>query len=137
MNILVDTQVLLWAQTDSKNLSRVALEILTDDTHLKWVASVSLFEIAIKHKIGKLPLSGLSPADFFAQLKTDGYRLLSLATEHIIAYEQIPFFEDPRDYGPSPRFDRLILATALHRNWPVMSADRKFGWYKDQVDVIW
>lgn len=132
MNILVDTQVLLWAQTGSENLSRTALEILTDDTHLKWVASISLFEIAIKHKIGKLPLSGLSPTDFFAQLGTDGYRLLSLTTEHIIAYDRLPLHQDHRD-----PFDRLILATALHENWPIMSADRKFSWYRDQIEIIW
>ncbi len=131
MNILVDTQVLLWAQTDNANVSRTSLALLTD-THFKWVSSVSLSEIAIKHKIGKLSLNGLSPTDFFIQLKVDGYRLLPLTTEHVIAYNQVPLFDDHRD-----PFDRLILATALHEKWPVMSADHKFNWYKNQVEIIW
>ncbi|WP_460911598.1 hypothetical protein [Spirosoma areae] len=40
-------------------------------------------------------------------------------------------------HGPTLRFDRLILATALHENWPVMSADGKFSLYKDLVNIIW
>ena len=72
MNILVDTQVLLWAQTDDRNkLSPTARALLTDDIHLKWISSVSLFEIVIKYKIGKLSLSGFTPAEFLAQLRTD------------------------------------------------------------------
>ncbi len=131
MNILLDTEVLLWAQADSPKLTDRVRALLTADTVFKWLTPVSYLEIAIKHKIGKLPEIGLQLVDFFEQVQQDGYQLLPLRTEHIIAYDQIPFFEDHHD-----PFDRLILATALHEGWPVMSADRTFSWYKDQIEVI-
>ena len=102
--------------------------MLTSDEVLKWITPVSFFEIAIKHKIGKLPTLGMSPRDFFGQVKQDGYRILPLNVEHITAYDLLPFYDDHRD-----PFDRLILATAL----PIMSADGKFTRYKSQIDVIW
>jgi PIN domain nuclease of toxin-antitoxin system len=44
---------------------------------------------------------------------------------------------DHRDLGPSPRFDRLILATALAEEMPVIFADEKFQRYQPLVAVIW
>jgi PIN domain nuclease of toxin-antitoxin system len=132
MNILVDTQVLLWAQADSPRLSSLAKRLILSDKTFKWVSHVSLFEIAIKYKIGKLPEIGLSPADFFDSIQQDGFRLLPISTDHIIAYDRVPFFEDHRD-----PFDRLILATALHEGWPVMSADGQFQRYVEFVPILW
>jgi PIN domain nuclease of toxin-antitoxin system len=98
----------------------------------KWTTPISYFEIAIKHKIGKLPEIGLSPMDFFDRIHQDGYQFLPLKTEHIVTYDRLTLFDDHRD-----PFDRLILATALFEGWPVRSADHKFSWYKDQIEVIW
>ena len=66
------------------------------------------------------------------QAQQDGFNELPIANKHISAYEQVPFFEQHRD-----PFDRLILATALTENWPVISADEKFQLYNDIVEIIW
>ncbi|MCY7358046.1 MAG: PIN domain-containing protein [Rudanella sp.] len=48
-----------------------------------------------------------------------------------------PFTRITANHGPTLRFDRLILATALAEGIPVISADEKFARYRDIVEVIW
>jgi PIN domain nuclease of toxin-antitoxin system len=97
-----------------------------------WVSQLSIIEVAIKLKIGKIPDFVVSIPALLNQLVSDDFRLLALRNEHITAYDRIPFFEDHRD-----PFDRLILATALHEGWPVMSADRQFQRYAEFVPILW
>lgn len=132
MNILVDTEVLLLTQTGDSKLSQKVRDLILSNADYKWISHASIFEITIKHKIGKLPQIGLSLRGFVEQIERDGFRLLPLSTEHFLAYDQLPLFEDHRD-----PFDRLILATALHERWPIMASDRKFTWYSNLIEVIW
>lgn len=131
-NLLVDTEVVLWVQIDSPNLSQLVKELLIASDSMKWVSHVSLYEIAIKHEIGKLPQLSGTPKAFFNQLWQDGYQLLPLTTDHITAYDQLPLINDHRD-----PFDRLILATVIHEGWPIMLSDCKLSWYPGLINVIW
>jgi len=56
MNYLVDTHALLWMMFEPGKLSRKAQEILADISLHKFISITSLWEIAIKNRIGKLPL---------------------------------------------------------------------------------
>lgn len=132
MTILIDTQMLLWFQENNPKLKAFNKLLIEDINNTSWVSQISLLEIAIKLKAGRLPEFVENSSVFAKQMLTDGFQILLLQNEHIEAYDQIPFHEDHRD-----PFDRLILATALHENWSVMSADGKFSLYKDLVDVIW
>lgn len=134
INVIVDTEVLIWIQTREKEafISPSARQLLLDNQYTKWISEVSLWEIAIKLKIGKLREFKTTLPAYIQRTQEDGFRILSINRNHIVAYDRIPFFEEHRD-----PFDRLILATALYEGWPVMSADHKFAWYKDQVEIIW
>ncbi len=131
-NLLIDTQVLIWIQIDADRISPVARLLLTDPTIVKWVSEVSLFGIAIKKKIGKLDEFMLPLAEYVEQIENANIKLLPITNRHIIAYDRIPLINDHRD-----PFDRLILATALHEGWPILSSDHTFSWYPDLVEVIW
>jgi PIN domain nuclease of toxin-antitoxin system len=130
MSFLLDTQVLLWfIEGNNRLLEANRSKIQTANTI--YVSQISLFEVAIKTKVGKLSIKrGLT--GLLQDMMLENIQILPLQNEHIAAYDQIPFFDDHRD-----PFDRLILATALHEGWPVMTADPKFSWYKDQIEVIW
>ena len=130
MQYLLDTEVLLWFIEGNNRLSEGnRLKIQTADA--LFVSQISLVEVAIKLKIGKLTIKrGLT--GLMQDMILESIQIQPLENQHVIAYDQLPLHQDHRD-----PFDRLILATALHEGWPVMSADRKFGWYKDQVAVIW
>lgn len=129
MSYLINTQILIWSIISPKKLADSVTEILLDN--IIWVSQVSLYEIAIKQKVGKLPEFTLSVEDLLRQMSVDGFHLLSLKNEHISAYDAIPLFPEHRD-----PFDRLILATAFSEVMPVISADGNFKLYTDQIELI-
>jgi hypothetical protein len=53
MRILIDTQIFIWAVIDSENLSAQARRIMLGATEV-FVSSASIWEIAIKARLGKL-----------------------------------------------------------------------------------
>ena len=50
MKYLIDTQILIWFQLNSNNLSEVVRSILLDLKNEIFVSQVTLFELAIKQK---------------------------------------------------------------------------------------
>jgi PIN domain nuclease of toxin-antitoxin system len=52
---LIDTHVLLWWLFDDPKLSRSAFELIRDPDNAIVVSSASGWEIATKHRLGKLP----------------------------------------------------------------------------------
>jgi len=53
MRLLIDTQIFIWAVLDSDKLGRKARQIMLDAGEV-FVSAASIWEIAIKAKIGKL-----------------------------------------------------------------------------------
>ncbi len=131
MNYLIDTQILIWYQLNSGSLHKSNYDLLTDRKNNICVSQISLFEIAIKQKIGKLPELDFSISDLVGLIERDDFNLLMLQNKHIEAYSQIPFLANHRD-----PFDRLLLATALSENMAIMSADENFKFYTPQISVV-
>ncbi|QJD77629.1 type II toxin-antitoxin system VapC family toxin [Spirosoma rhododendri] len=132
MRVLIDTQILIWFFEGNKSLPANIQSLITNADNEVCVSQISLFEIAIKLKIGgrltlKRGLDGL-----IQDCRSEAIHVLSITDNHLLAYEKIPFFDDHRD-----PFDRLILATALAEQMPVVSADEKFTRYRDVVELIW
>ena len=121
MRYLLDTQIVIWFQLNSKQISSVLYELITNRQNQILVSDISLFEIAIKQKTGKLSEFPLHVYDITQVMDQDGFESLQLKKQHISAYEQIPLFADHRD-----PFDRLLVATAFAENIPIISADRNF-----------
>ncbi len=57
MKLLLDTHTFIWWDSDPSKLSQRALELLTDKNNLRLLSVVSLWEIQIKHQLGKLTLN--------------------------------------------------------------------------------
>ena len=105
MRLLLDTHVALWAITDSPSLQQKARELIESARIDVWVSVASVWEIAIKHSLGRgdMPISGKQALHYFG---VSGYRILSIEPEHAAAVEDLPMYHaDP--------FDRLIVAQAL------------------------
>ena len=131
MHLLIDTQILIWFLEGNEQLPKKLHNLISDATNEVIVSRASLFEIAIKLKIGRLTLKrGLE--GLIQDCRAEHISVLSINDQHQLTYEQIPFYTDHRD-----PFDRLILATALAEQMPVISADEKFGRYRDVVEIIW
>jgi PIN domain nuclease of toxin-antitoxin system len=129
MDFIIDTQILIWSVISPNKLSFKVREILENNNI--GVSQISLYEIAIKQKIGKLSELDLSISDLINCLLKDGFEILSLKNSHIEAYERIQLIDTHRD-----PFDRLLLATSLSENIPIISADEKFKEYISQIQLI-
>jgi PIN domain nuclease of toxin-antitoxin system len=100
MRLLLDTQVALWWLIGAKRLSPPARRRVASASCVISVASI--WEVAIKHWLGKLPVA---PMRFRDAMLRAGATILPIQDEHVIASSSLPFVHaDP--------FDRLLLATA-------------------------
>jgi PIN domain nuclease of toxin-antitoxin system len=128
---LIDTHIAIWALQNNNKLSSKIKSILEDESIEIFLSQVSLYEIAIKQKIGKLPEVQLSIRDLVIELELIDFQIMPIKNEHIDTYNLIDLVEDHRD-----PFDRLIIPTAFNENIPLISADEKFKNYQSQIQLI-
>ncbi len=123
--ILLDTCALLWLTHDQSKISRNTLQMI-EDAPVVYLAAVSAFEIALKHKAGKLRLP-VPPRDWMAGvLIHHQIDVIALELEICLkATELPPIHKDP--------CDRFIIAAALTRDLPVVTADPDFASYGVRV----
>ena len=128
MKVLVDTHTLLWAFLHDHRLTSKAKQILTSDEHELFFSLVSLWEIAIKIKTGKLNTIGSSVAYIRDEMDAYGMSLLPIRYEHILQLESLP-------HHHSDPFDRLLTAQALTESLPILTGDRAFANYG--IKLVW
>jgi PIN domain nuclease of toxin-antitoxin system len=88
---------------------------------------VSIWEVGIKISIGKLVFPQ-NTNGFVNQIQKNGFELLPINTNHIIAIEQLPLVHrDP--------FDRLLAATAIVEQMSLISCDDHIKLYP--VNCTW
>jgi PIN domain nuclease of toxin-antitoxin system len=126
--LLLDTNALFrwWAAADML-ADRIREAIVARESPI-YVSSVSAWEIATKHRIGKLPEAGLFLPRFAELLARDGFLPLSVTVEHALEAGRLPsVHKDP--------FDRLIAAQARLEKMAVATSDRVFA--DLGVTVLW
>lgn len=131
MEILIDTQILIWFQLNHPNLGKTAVKLIADQNNTIYVSDVSLYEIVIKQTIGKLADFDVDIQDIITIGKDEGFNFIPINHDVIAAYVGVPLYDGHRD-----PFDRLIIATAKENGLILLSADEKFELYKDYVSLI-
>ncbi len=117
MRCLLDTQVMLWWLLDDPRVGAESRDLLASRPCLVSVASI--WEVAIKHRIGKLEVS---PIVFRDQSIAAGADLLPVLDPHVIETAQLPILhQDP--------FDRLLIAQARVEGLMAVSSDRQWIGY--------
>lgn len=129
---LLDTHCLLWFQGDYSNIPKRVMTEMQNTDNVLLFSQVSLFEIAIKQKIGKLPELTASLNEIYQQALNDDFSYLPIHNQHIFNYDKIPLIPEHRD-----PFDRLLLATAYSENAVLLSADTNFKFSDEWVNVFW
>ncbi|MEI9977849.1 MAG: type II toxin-antitoxin system VapC family toxin [Edaphobacter sp.] len=128
MKVLVDTHTFLWDIIADHRSSAKAKQMLRSDEGELVFSLVSLWEIAIKIKTGKLNAIGSSVAYIRDEMNDYGMELLPIRYDHILTLESLPHHHgDP--------FDRLLIAQALTESLPILTADKVFTRYG--AKVIW
>lgn len=129
---LLDTHSLIWFQEDNPKIPKQVMNAIQEPENIILFSQVSLFEISIKQKIGKLPQLYASIEEIYEQALKDGFTFLAIQNQHIYNYNKIPLLEDHRD-----PFDRLLISTAVEEGAIILSADEKLNLYAELVTVLW
>ena len=117
MRVLLDTTALLWALVEPRRLSRAARMLLEDVETEIFTSSVSAYEIARKHQIGKLSTATAVVQGYGNHLRELGARELELTGIHAVTAARLPTpHRDP--------FDRLLAAQSLIEDIPVVTPDQ-------------
>ena len=125
MDLLLDTHVFLWWDEGGERLAPEARSMIADPASQIFVSAASVWEIAIKRRLGKLGFTKSALAaietNHFAGLPitiADAERAGSLAWEH----------RDP--------FDRMLVAQCLESSLTLVTCDaamRTFG----GIAILW
>lgn len=117
MRLLLDTHFLIWLLDDGRKVIDARFQRAFDEPGAVLVASiVSIWEIAIKVRLGKLELK--TPlAAVPESLRTLGLDLLPINEHHVLA-EVAP---EPATRDP---FDRLLIAQCQVEGLRLITADR-------------
>ena len=112
MNLLLDTHVILWWLADDPALKSDARGAISEASNLVHVSAVSLWEIVIKHSLGKLRL----PKDWARVLMGEPFRQVSITCQHAVTVGKLPaIHKDP--------FDRLLVAQCLAEELTLVTHD--------------
>jgi PIN domain nuclease of toxin-antitoxin system len=117
MRFLLDTNVLI-ALVDARLnvLDRSARDAVTSPAAVNHASVVSLWEIVIKTRLGKLTL-GVEPRLLPKLMERMGLLLLAINSDHVLAsVEPEPPTRDP--------FDRLLLGQCQVENLRLVTLDR-------------
>jgi PIN domain nuclease of toxin-antitoxin system len=119
MKFLLDTHALLWWLADDSQLGRQARELIEDPGNDVLVSVVSLWEIAVKTRIGTLQadISEITDA-----VEREEFTVLDIGMTHLLTLAGLAtHHRDP--------FDHLLIAQAITEDATFVSEDRNTARY--------
>lgn len=127
MNLLLDTHALIWFITLDKNLPTKTKSIIENTDNRCWVSIASLWEIGIKHSLGKLNIEiGLN--ELFKIIEQSGFEILTINPQHTLVVASLSFHHrDP--------FDRMLVSQAISDKLTIVTKDSILKQYA--VKTLW
>jgi PIN domain nuclease of toxin-antitoxin system len=128
VKLLLDSHTLIWAADDPAKLSARAQSLIHDPANDRLLSAATLWEIAIKFGLGRLPLS-LPYRQWMDRAMADLVLvILPITLDHAERQASLPWHHrDP--------FDRLLVAQVQVEGVPLVSADGDLDAYG--ISRIW
>lgn len=121
MKLLLDTHIVLWWLSAHPKLDAPSRTMISDAEC--WLSAASIWEVAIKFRLGKLPMA---PDVMLAAARQGGIHLLAVQPEHAAATAALPALHtDP--------FDRLLIAQARQERLCLLTADVVVANYGESI----
>ena len=128
MSLLIDTHALLWWLTADPRLTLAAKSAIENPDIVRYISSVSAFEIATKVRIGKLDFAKEIVENFEQITIAGAFKSLDVNARHaLLAGEMAGLHKDP--------FDRLLAAQCKVEGLPLVSIDPAFLQFG--LELIW
>ena len=122
MRLLLDTHIFCWWYYEPERLSREAFRSIKEADAV-FISSVSIWEIAIKARLGKIDAN---PQELFDQIKKNDFQELPVWSRHAILIADLPLYHtDP--------FDRLLIAQAISEPLHLLTTDAQLKQYSELV----
>ena len=122
MRLLLDTHAFLWWLAGDAALSRAAQGGIADEANDIYISAASAWEIATKHRLGKLPGATQVAVDVESWIASQGFTALSISARHGQAAGSLP--------GPHrDPFDRMLIAQAVIEDMVLVSNEQVFDAY--------
>ncbi|MBE9209674.1 type II toxin-antitoxin system VapC family toxin [Nostoc sp. LEGE 06077] len=126
-NFLLDTHAFIWLTENDSNL-RDDLRAIIDNADVVYLSIASLWEIAIKLKLGKLSLQS-SYETIVSAIEASDILILGISFDDTVLVRNLPLHHgDP--------FDRMLIAQAVNHSLIIISRDTKFDAYTN-VHRMW
>lgn len=116
MKCLLDTCTFLWIIAGSKELSPTAKELFADPANEVLLSVVSVWELSVKHALGKLPLPGTIDHFVVEQRERHAIAALPLHERAVLHLHKLPaLHRDP--------FDRMLVCQAIEHDCVLLTPD--------------
>jgi PIN domain nuclease of toxin-antitoxin system len=128
MKLLLDTHLLLWAAGSPGKLPAAARLLLEDPHHELLFSAASLWEIVIKHGLGRSDFQ-VDARVLRRGLLDNDYQELAITSEHTVSLASLPpIHKDP--------FDRILVAQATVEGILLLTADPVLAQYPGPVRCV-
>ncbi len=122
MRLLLDTHVAVWATNTPERIPAHVRTVIEDSNGQAFVSAVAVWEIAIKHPLGRFDAPPVFGHQAIIEFENAGFGLLDVTAGHAAFVERLP----PLHADP---FDRLMLAQAVMENMQFVTYDRTLAQY--------
>jgi PIN domain nuclease of toxin-antitoxin system len=114
MRLLLDSHVLVWWLAGDEALSATAREAIGNPDNAVFVSAATAWEIATKHRLGRMPQAAFLTADAAGIIAEQGFDELPVSIRHGQVAGSLPAVHaDP--------FDRMLAAQALVGDLAIVS----------------
>jgi len=128
MNLLPDTQILIWAANSPGVLPDKARNLLNDPVNEVFFSAASLWEVTIKFSLNR-PDFQVDPRLLHQGLLSGGYQELAVSSRHAVAVGELPaLHKDP--------FDRLLIAQAKVEGVTLLTCDAGIAAYPGPIMFV-
>ena len=125
MRILLDTHIVYWSYYEVERLPAKANQLI-HEAEMVFVSAATIWEIAIKARLGKI---NASPKRLTDHIQKAGFHELPVLAKHAVIVSDLPLHHtDP--------FDRLLVAQAMSEPLHLLSSDTKLKPYSELVILV-
>jgi PIN domain nuclease of toxin-antitoxin system len=126
VKLLLDTHALLWVLANPDRLRSETHRVLAEAGNAVFVSVVSLWEIVVKRRIGKLEADS---ASIIKQMSpASKIQWLSISPRHLQVLNDLPFRQQHRD-----PFDHLIISQAIFEDMTLVTQDQNAALYPVRI----
>jgi PIN domain nuclease of toxin-antitoxin system len=127
VKLLLDTHVFLWLQSDPDRIRADTRALLAAPANDLFLSAASVWEMAIKSRLGRLPLPEPLATYVVDRCRTSGVQLVAISAPAAFEIAELP------EHHADP-FDRMLVAQARTEGMRLVTNDRAIRRY--DVDIV-